>query len=140
MCTSDNFYRVKQYGEIYKSVDIFVNVYSVPKFNSLIWTLDGRPITKKSAKYEASSSSSIVKDVFHGKELLLDGYNVTLMIRDLKADDFTNYTVTLSNAFGTVKHTIELEVTGNVFKYKGVLHFKKTFWRFYSSNRPSNSY
>ncbi|XP_071175241.1 titin-like isoform X2 [Mytilus edulis] len=108
--TSDTINKVKQFGEISKAVDIYVNVYSVPQLNSSIWSRDGTQITtQNSAKYETSSSSTIVKDKIHGKEVQLDGYNVTLTIRDLIAEDFTDYTVTLINGFGTVTHTIVLE-------------------------------
>ncbi|OPL32759.1 low titin quality protein, partial [Mytilus galloprovincialis] len=110
--TSDNIIRVKQYGEIDKAVDIMVNVYSVPKFNIFIWTYNGIHITQNSAKYEASTSPTIVKDEFHGKEEQLDGFNVTLTIHNLTYSDFANYTVTLENRFGTVKHTMTLEITG----------------------------
>ncbi|VDH91385.1 Hypothetical predicted protein, partial [Mytilus galloprovincialis] len=108
--TSDTIDRVKQFGEIDKAVDIYVNVYSVPKFTSFIWTRDGKPITtQNSAKYETSSFPTIVKDKIHGKEVQLDGYNVTLTIHDLKVEDFVNYTVTLKNGFPDVKFTIVLE-------------------------------
>lgn len=110
MFTSDTIDRVKQFGEITKAVDIYVNVYSVPKFTSFIWTRDGKPMTtQNSAKYETSSSPTIVKDLIHGKEVQLDGYNVSLTIHDLKADDFANYTVILRNIFSDVMFTIVLE-------------------------------
>lgn len=112
MFTSDNIIRVKQYGEIDKAVDIMVNVYSVPKFNIFTWTYNGIHITQNSAKYEASTSPTIVKDEFHGKEEQLDGFNITLTIHNLTYSDFANYTVTLENRFGTVKHTMTLEITG----------------------------
>ncbi|VDI47025.1 Hypothetical predicted protein [Mytilus galloprovincialis] len=110
--TSDNINRVKQYGEIDKAVDINVNVYSVPKFKRFIWTYHGIQITQNSAKYETSTSPSIVKDDFHGTEVQLDGFNVTLTIHNLIYSDFGNYTVTLKNGFGTVEQTITLEITG----------------------------
>lgn len=112
MFTSDNINRVKQYGEIEKAVEINVNVYSVPKFNKFIWTYNGIHITQNSAKYEASTSPTIVKDEFHGMEEQLDGFNVTLTIHNLTYSDFANYTVTLENRFGTVKHAMTLEITG----------------------------
>ncbi|XP_071176511.1 nephrin-like [Mytilus edulis] len=108
--TSDTIDRVKQFGEIDKDVDIYVDVYSVPKFTSYIWTREGTPITTQtSAKYQSSSYLTIVKDTFHGKEVQLDGYNLTLTIHDLEANDFSNYTVTLKSVFPGVKFTIELE-------------------------------
>ncbi|CAC5359009.1 unnamed protein product [Mytilus coruscus] len=107
--TSDTTDRVKQFGEIGRAVEIHVNVYSVPKFTSYIWDCDGKPITLKSAKYESSSTPTIVVDTIYGKEVQLDGYNVTLSIRDLEVEDFDNYTVTLKSGFADVRHTIILE-------------------------------
>ncbi|XP_076110694.1 uncharacterized protein LOC143079319 [Mytilus galloprovincialis] len=108
--TSDTIDRVKQFGEINKAVDIYVNVYSVPKYTGFVWTLNGTPITtQNSAKYVSSSSPTIVKDTIHGKEAQLEGYNVTMTIHDLKAKDFVNYTVTLKSGFPDVKFTIVLE-------------------------------
>ncbi|XP_076109449.1 uncharacterized protein LOC143078475 [Mytilus galloprovincialis] len=108
--TSDTIDRVKQLGEINKAVAIYVRVYSEPKFTSVVWTCDGIPIpTQNSAKYQLSSSSSIVQDKIHGKEVQLDGYNVTLTIHDLEADDFVNYTVTLGSGFPDVEFITVLE-------------------------------
>ncbi|CAC5395406.1 unnamed protein product [Mytilus coruscus] len=107
--TTDTIDRVKQFGEIGKAVEVYVYVYSVPQFTIDSWTSDGKPITHHSAKYESSSTPTIVKDKIHGKEVQLDGYNVTLTIHDLQAEDFTNYTVTLKSRFADVKYTIMLK-------------------------------
>ncbi|XP_052063746.1 neural cell adhesion molecule 1-like isoform X2 [Mytilus californianus] len=110
--TSDTIDKAKQFGEISKAVDIYVNVYSVPKFAIYIWTRDGKPITTQNlAKYASSSSPTIVYDKVHGKEVHLDGYKVTLTIRDLTAQDFNNYSLTLKSGFADVTHTIVLEST-----------------------------
>ncbi|XP_076110695.1 uncharacterized protein LOC143079320 [Mytilus galloprovincialis] len=103
--TTDTIGRVKQFGEIDKAVDIYVNVYSVPKFTSFAWTRKGTPITAQNS----ASSPTIVMDKIHGKEVKLDGFNVTLTIHDLKAEDFVNYTVTLKSGFPDVNFTIVLE-------------------------------
>lgn len=115
--TSDTSDKVNQFGEISKAVEIFINVYSVPKFTIFIWSHGGIPITtKNSAKYDSSCSSTFVNDKIHGKEVQLDGYNLTLTIRDLKAEDFGIYTVTLNSGFADVAHTIVLESNS---KYAG---------------------
>ncbi|CAC5358375.1 unnamed protein product [Mytilus coruscus] len=107
--TTDTINRVKQFGEIDKSVEIYVNVYSVPKFTSYIWEWDGKSTTQNSAKYESSSTPTLVVDKIHGKKVQLDGYKLTLTIQDLKTVDFTNYTVTLKSGFEDVSYTIILE-------------------------------
>lgn len=115
--TSDTSDKVKEFGKISKAVEIFVNVYSVPKFTIFIWSRGGIPITtNNSVKYDSSSSSTFVNDKIHGKEVQLDGYNLTLTIRDLKAEDFGIYTVTLNSGFADVAHDIVLE---SISKYAG---------------------
>ncbi|XP_052061632.1 uncharacterized protein LOC127701675 [Mytilus californianus] len=48
--------------------------------------------------------------MIHGKEVQLDGYNITLTIREVKVEDFANYTVTLkSGNFIEVQYSIVLE-------------------------------
>ncbi|OPL33385.1 hypothetical protein AM593_10687, partial [Mytilus galloprovincialis] len=121
--TTDTLDRVKQFGEFGKAVEIYVNVYSVPKFISYLWECDGKPISHNSAKYELNYNPTIVVDKIHGKEVQLDGYNVTLSIRDLKADNFANYTVTLKSVFADLRHTIILE-TASVPETPG--NFSKT--------------
>ncbi|XP_063442098.1 cell adhesion molecule DSCAM-like [Mytilus trossulus] len=108
--SSDTIDRVKQFGEINKAVDIYVNVYCDPKFTSVVWTHEGVPITTQNiAKYVSSSSPTIVMHTIHGKEIQLDGFNVSLTINELKAEDFANYTVTLRSGFPDVRFTIVLE-------------------------------
>lgn len=110
MFSSDIEERVKQFGEIRKDVDIHVDIYSIPKFTSFKWTRDGKSIsTHNSTKYESSSSPTIVKGTFHGKEVQLDGYSVTLTVHGLSTEDFTIYAVTLENEFGNVIYPIILE-------------------------------
>lgn len=96
----------KQFGELSKAVEIYVNVYSVPKFNSFEWSREGNLIT---TKYQTSSSPTIVKDNFHDKEVQLNGFNVTLTIPYLTAEDIANYTVTLKGRLTGVMHTVILE-------------------------------
>lgn len=108
--TTDDIDRGIQFGEIYKDVELYVNVYSVPKFTSFEWVLNGEPMTiQNSDKYETSSSPTIVTDKIYGKEVQLDGYNITLTIHDLQLEDFVYYNITLENKFGSVRYAIKLE-------------------------------
>lgn len=102
--------RLKQFGEINKDVDIYVNVFSIPKFTNFEWTRDGHPLTThNSVKYKTSSSPTIVRDTIHGKEVQLEGYNVTLTIHNLRKEDLVIYTVTITNGFGNIIYPIILE-------------------------------
>ncbi|XP_071176505.1 uncharacterized protein [Mytilus edulis] len=108
--TTDNIDRGIQFGEIYQDVELYVNVYSVPKLTSFEWVLNEEPMKiLNSDRYEKSSSPTIVKDTINGKEVQLDGYNITLTVHDLKLKDFVTYNVTLTNKFGSVRYAIKLE-------------------------------
>ncbi|VDI14607.1 Hypothetical predicted protein, partial [Mytilus galloprovincialis] len=108
--TSDTNERLKQFGEINKDVDIYVNVYSIPKFTNFEWSRDGNPLTTHSSvKYKTSSSPTTVRDTIHGKEVQLESYNVTLTIHNLRKEDFVIYTVTIKNGFGNIVNPIILE-------------------------------
>ncbi|XP_076110681.1 irregular chiasm C-roughest protein-like [Mytilus galloprovincialis] len=107
--TADNHERNIQYGNIGKTVDIVVHVFSVPKFIYNAWFNNGKQI-QTSTKFLFSESSAEVEDVFHGKTVKVDGYKSILTINDLQNEDFTNYTLILENGIGKpVEHTVVLE-------------------------------
>ncbi|CAC5359018.1 unnamed protein product [Mytilus coruscus] len=106
--TADNDERNIQYGEIGKTVDIVVHVFSVPKYIFNAWFNNGKQI-QTSTKFLFSESSTEVEDVFHGKTVQVDGYKSILTINDLTNEDFTNYTLILENGIGkSVEHTVVL--------------------------------
>ncbi|XP_076112553.1 nephrin-like isoform X1 [Mytilus galloprovincialis] len=108
--SSDTNERFKFFGELDKAVNISVNVYSLPKFTSFGWTRNGKPITTQNLiKYESSSYPTIVSHNFHGKEVQLEGYSVTLRVYGLTAEDFTIYTLTLTSGFGNIIKSFSLE-------------------------------
>ncbi|XP_052063727.1 uncharacterized protein LOC127703253 isoform X2 [Mytilus californianus] len=109
--TFDNEERRIQYGEIGKSVEIVVHVYSVPKFYYHTWFNNGKQI-QFSTKFLISESSAEVEDVFHGKTVQVDGYVLKLTINDIKNEDYSNYTLILGNGMGEpVEHTVVLELS-----------------------------
>ena len=67
-----------------------------------------------STKYVVSESLAIVNDTFHGKDVQLDGYSVTLTINILMESDFNvSYRLQLSyGASQTVHYTLLLESEG----------------------------
>ncbi|CAG2192472.1 unnamed protein product [Mytilus edulis] len=107
--TADNEERNIQYGEIGKTVDIVVHVFSVPKYIYNAWFNNGKQI-QTSTKFLISESSVEVEDIFHGKSVKVDGYKSILTINSLTIEDFTNYTLILENGIGkSVEHTVILE-------------------------------
>ena len=106
--TKDNI--ETQYGEFGKNVDINVYVYSIPIYKTIQW-YRGNTTVSSSTKYVVSERAAIVNDTFHGKDVQLDGYSVTLTIKHLKVSDFNiSYRLQLSyGASQTVQHTVVLE-------------------------------
>lgn len=109
--TIDNEERRLKYGEIGKSVEIVVHVYSVPKFYYHAWFSNGKQV-QSSSKFLISEYSAEVEDVFHGKTIKVDGFVLKLTINDVINDDSSNYTLILGNGVGQpVEHTIVLELS-----------------------------
>ena len=52
---------------------------------------------------------SVMTDTFHGTEVHVDGYILTIMIHNLQEQDFVKYTLRLTNVLGTsVDHVVVL--------------------------------
>ncbi|XP_071172182.1 neural cell adhesion molecule 1-like [Mytilus edulis] len=105
--TADNKDNSTQYGKFGKSTKVYVNVYSIPKYGSISWYIGN--IQLVSNKYVIKEEPVIVKDMFHGVEVQLDGYRVKLTIGDLQEADFTNYTLRLNYSSQYVQHEVTLE-------------------------------
>ncbi|XP_052063074.1 nephrin-like [Mytilus californianus] len=105
--TADNKDNSTQYGMFGKSTKVYVNVYSFPKFSRISWYIGNTQL--KSNKYAITEESAIVKDVFHGEDVHLDGYRVTLTISDLQDADFTNYTLRLYYGSQYIQYEVTLE-------------------------------
>ncbi|VDI69601.1 Hypothetical predicted protein, partial [Mytilus galloprovincialis] len=106
--TADN--NSTQYGKFSRSTELKVNVYSIPKYSRINWYIGNTQLV--SNKYAIKEEPAMVKDLFHGVKVQLDGYRVTLIISDLQEADFTNYTLRLlysDNQY--VHHEVTLEST-----------------------------
>ncbi|CAG2210536.1 unnamed protein product [Mytilus edulis] len=103
--TADN--NSTQYGKFGKSTKVYVNVYSNPKYSEINWYIGNTLLG--SDKYVMKDEPAIVKDVFHGVVVQLDGYRVSLTIHDLREDDFTNYTLRLSVGSPNIQYRVTLE-------------------------------
>ena len=62
-----------------------------------------------SSKYVTSEDPTFVRDTFHGVDVQLDGYRVTLTINGLTQQDFDNYTLRLYSGNQYVEHMVVLE-------------------------------
>ena len=109
--TNDN--RLTQYGEFGKNVDINVYVYSIPKYTTPRWYIGNIQVSSPT-KYVPSESLAIVNDIFHGRNVQLDGYSVMLTINALIESDFNAmYTLKLSyGASPTVQYSVSLKSGG----------------------------
>ncbi|CAC5394852.1 NCAM [Mytilus coruscus] len=105
--TADNKDNTTQYGKFGKSTELKVNVYSIPKYSSIRWYRANTYLEPN--KYATKEDTAIVTDVFHGIDVHLDGYRVTLTISNLKEDDFTNYILRLYYSSQFVQHEVTLE-------------------------------
>ena len=109
--TNDN--RLTQHGEFGGNAVITVYAYSVPKYYISRWYKSNTQVPP-STKYIMSERPEIVNDIFHGKDVQLDGYSVMLTINDLTESDFNAmYKLQLSyGANQTVHYSVSLESGG----------------------------
>jgi len=109
--TNDN--KLTQHGEFGGNAVITVDVYSVPKYSTSRWYKSNTQVPP-STKYIMSERPAIVNDIFHGKDVQLDGYSVMLTINELTEPDFNAmYTLQLSyGANQTVQYSVSLESGG----------------------------
>ena len=57
--------------------------------------------------------SDVIRDKFYTKAIQVNSFTLTLTIQNLAEQDFSNYTVRLSNGVGeTVEHLVILKVSG----------------------------
>lgn len=81
---------------------------------------DGRNVPiNNSKKYTNTITPAIIEDSFHGKIIHVDGYIISLFIRNLDEKDFNKYYCEVHNSHGNISLTVELvQTTG-----KHILHF-----------------
>ncbi|XP_071132689.1 uncharacterized protein [Mytilus edulis] len=100
----------KMNGVFGRSVYINVYVYSKPKYTAIRW-YKTTTLLKQSAKYSMTEKMMILYDNFHGKEVQLDGYKLTLVISELRCEDAAVYKLLLLNGIGhLVEHNLILEI------------------------------
>ncbi|CAC5384324.1 TTN [Mytilus coruscus] len=100
-------------GVIGRSGDVNVYVSSEPKYTTIRW-YKNKALLKESAKYSMTENMMIVNDDFHGREVQLDGYRLTLVINELRFEDAAVYKLQLSNGIGNfVDHNLFLNI-GNI--------------------------
>ncbi|VDI57117.1 Hypothetical predicted protein [Mytilus galloprovincialis] len=105
--TADNKDNTIQYGTLGQSTELKINVYSIPKYSNIRWYKGSILLGPK--KYVTMEEPAVVKDVFHGVNVHLDGNRVTLTITDLQKADFTTYTLRLYYGSQYVVHEVTLK-------------------------------
>lgn len=85
------------YGELGKSLDLSVHVYSGTKLTSVKWFKENYQVISSSDKYSVAETQNTVDVRFHNKVIQFDGYRVTLTITNITLDDFSSYVVQVAN-------------------------------------------
>lgn len=114
MITADNKDNTIHYGTLGQNTKLKINVYSIPKYSNIRWYKGSTLLGPK--KYVTTEESAIVKDMFHGVNVHLDGYRVTLTMPDLQEADFTTYTLRLYYGSQYVVHEVTLKTVGKYFQ------------------------
>lgn len=74
--------------------------------------VDGRDVPiNNSKKYTKTITPAIIEDSFHGKIIHVDGYIISLFIRNLEEKDFNKYYCEVHNSHGNISLTVELVQT-----------------------------
>ncbi|XP_071176510.1 kin of IRRE-like protein 3 [Mytilus edulis] len=85
------------YGELGKSLDLSVHVYSGTKLTSVKWFKENYQVISSSDKYSVAETQNTVDVRFHNKVIKFDGYRVTLTITNITLDDFSSYVLQVAN-------------------------------------------
>lgn len=81
---------------------------------------DGRDVLiNNSKKYTKVITPAIIQDSFHGQIIHVDGYIISLFIRNLEVKDFSKYNCEVHNRYGNISLTVELVQPAG----KSVLYF-----------------
>ncbi|XP_076089654.1 uncharacterized protein LOC143060110 [Mytilus galloprovincialis] len=102
------------HGEIGRTVELTVKVYSIPKYKSVTWFRGINKVLQiiPSQKYSLSETAAIVKGFFYDTEIDLDGFILTLKVNNLTTDDFTTYIIQLDNNVGSpAEYAVTLQLS-----------------------------
>ncbi|OPL33812.1 hypothetical protein AM593_04678, partial [Mytilus galloprovincialis] len=115
---SENVYSNK--GKLEDDTILIVKFVSQPAPIDVFWFKinDGRDVLiNNSKKYTKVITPAIIQDSFHGQIIHVDGYIISLFIRNLEVKDFSKYYCEVHNRYGNISLTVELVQTtehGNV--------------------------
>ncbi|CAG2228170.1 unnamed protein product [Mytilus edulis] len=106
---SENVYSNK--GILEDDTILIVKFVSQPAPIDVFWFKidDGRDVLiNNSKKYTKVITPAIIQDSFHGQIIHVDGYIISLFIRNLEVKDFSKYYCEVHNRYGNISLTVEL--------------------------------
>ncbi|XP_076116667.1 uncharacterized protein LOC143084144 [Mytilus galloprovincialis] len=106
---SENVYSNK--GKLEDDTILIVKFVSLPAPIDVFWFKidDGRDVLiNNSKKYTKVITPAIIQDSFHGQIIHVDGYIISLFIRNLEVKDFSKYNCEVHNRYGNISLTVEL--------------------------------
>ena len=95
-------------GRTHEPVNITVPVYSHPVPTSVSIIREDNVTMGADNLSTLLNQDTTVETMFYGVPVSLDGQHVTLTIHNLKEQDFTGYTLIITNDFGTIEKQMTL--------------------------------
>lgn len=93
-----------------ESTEIFIKLYTVPKYDSFHWKTSTESITNISTKYNTTVTNSNFITMLHDR-LAFDVavWKFSLVIYDLNQEDFDIYTLHVANKIGNMSCSVRLQ-------------------------------
>ncbi|XP_063399062.1 kin of IRRE-like protein 2 [Mytilus trossulus] len=101
-------------GRLGDDTILIVKFVSKPAPTHIFWfKIDdvGDILINSSKKYTKVITPAIIEDSFHGQLIHVDGYIISLFIRNLEVIDFSKYNCEVHNRYGNISVTVELVQT-----------------------------
>lgn len=95
-----------------KSTEIFLKLYSVPKYDSFHWKTSRESITNISTKYETNVTYIHFPSILYSNASFeVAVWKFSLIIYDLNQEDFDIYTLQVANKIGNISCSVRLQPT-----------------------------
>lgn len=90
------------------SVNITVPFYSYPYATNITFVRGDGTILGNKDTPKLYVTDGSVETQFYGQTVILDGQHAVLALENLKEEDFTNYTIIISNDVGVIEALLDL--------------------------------
>lgn len=89
--------------------EIFIEVYSVPKYNNFQWKTSNFTITNTSTKYDMKVTKTHIETGCNDTQIQVAGWKFSLIIYDLNEDDIDYFTLQVMNEKGNISCSFRLK-------------------------------